>query len=305
MQDYHVAPIAETTSYVVAHFTAPAAPAGPPLHPQARVYMLAGDTFFGRIMPRALSDELVADRVAAAALAVTRGLPLIINLEGVVLPEMPGNLPEMVLGMPRDLTLEWLARLNVVGVGLANNHTMDMGSSGLAETLGTLLAAGVPYALPGARLDLAGAALIALSDLDNTQHPPRARLTGEMLDALVVTDAKVPVVAFVHWGMEYDPAPTEREKTLVQAMRERGVVAIVGAHPHVASDGIVAPGGGDVAMAYSLGNFLFDQTGEAASGAVVELWVFPQGTVYMRQLPLPNLFDIARQAHSDIARPLR
>jgi poly-gamma-glutamate synthesis protein (capsule biosynthesis protein) len=88
-------------------------------------------------------------------------------------------------------------------------------------------------------------------------------------------------------------------------MRERGVVAIVGAHPHVASDGIVAPGGGDVAMAYSLGNFLFDQTGEAASGAVVELWVFPQGTVYMRQLPLPNLFDIARQAHSDIARPLR
>lgn len=305
MQEYHVAPIAETTSYVVAHFTAPDAPAGPPVHPRARVYMLAGDTFFGRVMPRALSDELVADRVAAAALAVTRGLPLIVNLEGVVLPEMPGNLPELVLGMPVDLTREWLARLNVVGVSLANNHARDIGPSGLAETLTALAGAGVPHAAQGERLALPGVSIVALTDLDSTAVPPRGRLDAALLDRLVEADARVPVVAFVHWGIEYDAMPTARERALAEAMRARGVAAIVGAHPHVASPGIVALGGGDVAMAYSLGNFLFDQTAEVASGTVVELWVYPQGTIFLRQLPLPNLFDLARATHSDIARPQR
>jgi AmmeMemoRadiSam system protein B len=305
MQEYHLHPIAETTSYIVAHFTPPDAPAGPPLHRGAQVYMLAGDMFLGRIMPRALSDDLVADRVAAAALAVTRGLPLVVNLEGVVLPELPGNLPELVLGMPRDLVLDWLSRLNVAGVGLANNHAMDMGPSGLAETLAALAAAEVPHAAQGERLDLPGVAIVALTDLDNRKSPPRGRLTRTHLDALLVEDARLPVVAFVHWGLEYDPAPTPRELALAEAMRQRGVAAIIGAHPHVASGGIVALGGGDVAMAYSLGNFLFDQRDEVASGAVVELWVFPQGTVFLRQLPLPNLFEVARQAHTDIAKPLR
>lgn len=305
MQEYHPDPIAETTSYVVAHFTAPDAPAGPPLHPQAQVYMMAGDTFFGRSMPRALSDELVADKVAEAALAVTRGLPLIVNLEGVVLPEVPGNLPELVLGMPEDLTLEWLARLNVVGVGLANNHAMDMGATGLAETLAALARAGVPHAGQGERLSLPGVSIVALTDLDGTVTPPRGRLNDALLDLLIEPDARLPVVAFVHWGIEYDTEPSSRELELAEAMRERGVAAIVGAHPHVASPGIAALAGGDVAMAYSLGNFLFDQTTEVASGAVVELWVFPQGTVFMRQLPLPNLFDLAREAHSENARPLR
>jgi poly-gamma-glutamate synthesis protein (capsule biosynthesis protein) len=305
MQDYHADPIAETTSYIVAQFTAPNAPAGPPLNIAARVYMLAGDTFFGRSMPRALSDELVADRVAAAALAVTRGLPLILNLEGVVLPELPGNLPELVLGMPGDLTREWLARLNVAGVSLANNHAGDMGASGLAETLAALAAAGVPHAAQGERLALPGVSIVALTDLDNAAKPPRGQLDDALLDRLVEADARLPVVAFVHWGLEYDAAPTAREQALAAAMRERGVAAIVGAHPHVASPGIVALGGGDVAMAYSLGNFLFDQTAEVASGAVAELWVFPQGTIYLRQFPLPNLFDLARGLHSDIARPLQ
>lgn len=305
MQDYHQAHIAETTSYIVAHFTRPDAPAGPPLHPEGRVYILAGDTFFGRIMPRALADDLVADKVAAAALGVTQGRPLIVNLEGVLLPEMPTNLPELVLGMPRDLALEWFRRLNVVGVGLANNHAMDMGASGLAETLDALAEAEIGHALSGERLTLPGVTIVALSDLDNTQSPPRNRLDAAALDALIVSDAAVPVVSFVHWGMEYDPAPTAREHALAEAMRERGVAAIVGAHPHVASAGIVAIGGGDAAMVFSTGNFLFDQTEAVSSGAIVELWVFPQGTVFLRQLPVPNLFDLARSTYSDLAQPRR
>jgi poly-gamma-glutamate capsule biosynthesis protein CapA/YwtB (metallophosphatase superfamily) len=72
------------------------------------------------------------------------------------------------------------------------------------------------------------------------------------------------------------------------------VAAIIGAHPHVASAGVTALAGGDVAEVYSLGNFLFDQSAERASGTMVELRVFDAGTVFMRLIPLPNFFDMGK-----------
>ncbi len=48
-------------------------------------------------------------------------------------------------------------------------------------------------------------------------------------------------------------------------------------------------------MIHSLGNFLFDQTGARASGAVAHVRSFAQGTLALRQLPLPQLFDLARK----------
>jgi poly-gamma-glutamate synthesis protein (capsule biosynthesis protein) len=52
--------------------------------------------------------------------------------------------------------------------------------------------------------------------------------------------------------------------------------------------------GGDTLQLFSLGNFLFDQGADKASGALVELTVFDQGTVFARLMPLPNLFELAR-----------
>jgi len=50
-------------------------------------------------------------------------------------------------------------------------------------------------------------------------------------------------------------------------------------------------------MAYSLGNFLFDQGAAKASGRLLELRVFGQGTIAARLIELPNLFDLARPGH--------
>jgi len=283
-----------TTSYVVALWTAPEAPAGPPLQPGAAVTLIGGDVFLGRVWPRLLVDELAARRVEEAVLAVTRGRPLVVNLEGVLLPEMPHAPGPLTLVMPRDLALEWLERLNVIGVSLANNHAMDLGAAGLAETRAALAAAGIPHAGPGERLELpGGAVLVALSDIGG-MGAPGLRLDTAQLDALVERDAARPVVALVHWGREYDPRPGPREMALAEAMRARGAVAILGGHPHVASPSLLTLGGGETALLPSLGNFLFDQAGPGVSGAVVELWSFPQGTVFLRRLALPNLFELAR-----------
>jgi AmmeMemoRadiSam system protein B len=283
--------IPETTSYVVAAFVPDGADA-PPFAGVER-FLIGGDLFLGRVMPGYLSDELAARRVEEAAMAATKGLPLVLNLEGVLLPQLPRALDHMVLGMPADLLRDWVTRLNIVAVSLANNHARDMGDSGLAETQRSLRMLGIPFVGQGDVILLNGAALVGLSDLDGRAMPPVDQLTPELLDRAVIGDANVPVIAFLHWGREFVTISTARERWIAENLRARGVSAIVGAHPHAVSDGPYVIGGGDTVVVQSVGNFLFDQLPPEASGGLVEVRVFPQGTVFLRQLPLPNLFAAA------------
>jgi hypothetical protein len=42
-----------------------------------------------------------------------------------------------------------------------------------------------------------------------------------------------------------------------------------------------------------MGNLVFDQKGERVSSAIVEVRVFRQGTIVLRLIPLPNLYEKA------------
>lgn len=293
-QRYSKAELGATTSYLVILFgTFGAAYNDPPLA-GVRTYYFAGDVNFGRAMKKVLLDEDTAGRIAGEILARTRGRPLIVNLEGVILPNVPQAIDDMTLAMPADLAGSWLKRLNVAGAGLANNHALDLGPSGYAETMRALDEAGIRRFGQGEALELPGLDVVGLSDIDTNGSRHVDLLTPDLLDRLARPDATRPVVAFVHWGREYVAAPSARERGLADEMRLRSVAAIIGAHPHVASEGVTALAGGEVAQVYSLGNFLFDQTSGRASGAMVELRVFDAGTVFMRLIPLPNFFDMGR-----------
>lgn len=295
--------VTETTSYMVVAFSPDLPGTGRAAMPGARRYVLAGDTFFGRAVTSVLLDEQAADRFEQAVGEATGGAPLIINLEGVLLPEVPDAIEHMVLAMPRDLAIDWLHRLNVRAVGLANNHALDIGPSGLAETTAALDAAGIAWFGQGDALDLPGLTLVGLSD-HGTNASQQTRLLGpDLLDRLLRRNAEVPVVAFVHWGREYGTEPSGREEDLAEEMRRRGVAAIIGGHSHRASAAVVQRGGGDVAMSYSLGNFLFDQGSQKASGALAEITAFGQGTLFVRQVPLPNLFELALRAQQEEPKP--
>ena len=283
--------VAETTSYMVILYQPPEL--APPDFPGATHFMLAGDLFLGRDWPGLLHDEIVARRVARAALSATRGLPLVANLEGVLLPEMPRTLAHMTLAMPAGLLADWAARLNIRGLGLANNHAMDVGASGLAETEAALREAEIPAIRQGETLEMGGVALVALTDLDPTANPQTQVLDAPTLDRLIRADAETPVIALVHWGEEWVTEPGPREAALIREIGARGVAAIVGAHPHAASAAPVAVAGGDMLVIQSLGNFMFDQTSPPASGALAEVTRFAQGTIFVRQLPLPALYDTA------------
>lgn len=291
-------PMAETTSYNVVLFGRFGPGFNAPALAGTEIYYLAGDTNFGRSMKMALLDPDAAQRVREAVLARTRGRPLVVNLEGVILPNVPEALDELTLAMPEDLALAWLKELGVVAVSLANNHATDLGESGLAETKRALDAAGIAHFGQGEALSLPGLDIVGLTDGDSNAARQTGLITPTMLDRLVREDATRPVLAMVHWGREYVAEASPRETALADEMRLRGVAAIVGGHPHVAGGPPAALAGGDTALVYSLGNFLFDQTAARASGQLVEVRVFPQGTLFLRTLPLPNLFDLARDLSS-------
>ena len=292
-QELTGAQLAETTSYMVIAFSENSGPIARQLVDE-EVLVLGGDLFLGRRMPQLLADELAERRVAEALLAATGGSPLVVNLEGVVLQDMPTNLPHLTLGMPADVVERWLRRLNVVAVGLANNHAMDLGASGLAGTRAMLTGAAVPHFAHGEAIDLAGLTLVGLRDISNREPPYVDLVSGSDFDALIQRDGERPVAAYFHWGRDGMTTPSARERVLAREASRRGVSVLIGSHPHAASAGPELLDGGDAILFFSLGNFLFDQTGADVSGALVELRIFPQGTVFARQLPLPNLFDIAR-----------
>ena len=114
--------VERTTSYVVALFGAFGPGFNNPARPNDKIYYFAGDVNFGRAMKKILVRDGVADRIVDSVLALTGSRPLIVNLEGVILPNVPEAIDDMTLAMPEDLAVGMLKRLHVAGVSLANNH---------------------------------------------------------------------------------------------------------------------------------------------------------------------------------------
>ena len=274
-----------TTSYV-AQVYAPAARERVvyPVLP-ARTLCVAGDSFFGRHVAVALRDEALRQRVVEQLRLRLNGCPLLLNLEGVL-----GDVPAahaLQLTMPTDDTLRWLRELGVVAVSVANNHSRDLGDEAYAAMVLRLREAGLQVLEQGQPQRVGALRVTAWTDLDN--HPaPRRDLIG-----LPLPPAEAPDLAFMHWGREFVTVPGQRERVLAESLRAAGVPMIAGAHPHRASRRIELWGGLDAVMVYSLGNFVFDQRAPRASGALLQISQFEQGTRALRLIPLPDVFDMA------------
>ena len=69
-------------------------------------------------------------------------------------------------------------------------------------------------------------------------------------------------VVFAHWGEEGHTSPNDYQRTWAQVLADNGADLIIGAHPHVLQplETVVASDGREVAVYFSLGNFLSHQT---------------------------------------------
>ena len=159
-------------------------------------------------------------------------------------------------------------------VSLANNHTGDFGPDGLTEMFDRLDKAEIHYYGAGRNRREAHAPLILerkgvrVALLGYNEFRPRAFEAGPTtpgvawsVDERVVADIKGLrasgkadlILTFMHWGLEYQPQPSARQKALARTMIDADVV--IGGHPHV-TEGAESYRG--KLIVYSLGNFVFD-----------------------------------------------
>ncbi len=284
----------KTTSYIVMGYTTDATAGSELTYDDQETWYFGGDVFIGRWMTQPLADTDVRQHIVEEIRKATRGAPMIVNLEGVLLDDPPLGVDRDLHMMHASLAVPILKALNVKAASLANNHSHDLGANGLKETISVLRRAGIvplQHMQPASlgRLGIVPVNFIGVRDYKNY---PVVRQPAD-LARLCRMNARSPLVAFTHWGEEYTREARPADLAAAQAMHGCGVNAVIGAHSHQASPGIDAPQGGEYQVTFSLGNLLFDQKGERASSALLEVRLFKQGTFATRLVPLPNLFDVA------------
>lgn len=165
-----------------------------------------------------------------------------------------------------------LAQAGFTILNVANNHTMQHGTAAFDDTVELLRRRDlcvVGLANPSHQecvpqiLSVKGVSICVLGfafEPDKYCRGPVSYAFGPNCDMVrQVTFAKQSsdlVICSVHWGVEFVRHPAVAEEELGRRLIDAGADVVIGHHPHVARR-IDHYGGG--LIAYSLGNFVFDQ----------------------------------------------
>lgn len=232
---------------------------------------LSGD--FGRLFDNIRDRFMAADGV-------------FLNLEGPVTDKGPNVGSRFSFAMDKKI-IPALTGANVKIVSFANNHVGDRSNLGFSTTLENLEAGNLSYVGAGRNYAEASAVkkqlfgdltvgFIACSDVGPDWMKAKESTVGQLLCndpqlAQYISEARDQVdflVFTAHWGTEYKPKTT-RQKTLAYMAIDNGADMVIGHHPHIVQE---TEWYKDKFIAYSLGNFIFDQyfSKETMRGLMVE-----------------------------------
>jgi len=178
-------------------------------------------------------------------------------------------------------------------VSMANNHGVDFGRVGLADSLAAIKRSGYPVVgigknaaeaykpyyvtVKGTKLAVIGATQVlddnliagwtATDDhagLASAKNAPR--LIQEVRKARKQADT---VIVYLHWGQEMNACPLPRQKHLAAQLSRAGADVIVGGHAHVPLGGGYWHGS---YIDYGMGNFFFyAASGRTADTGILQL----------------------------------
>jgi poly-gamma-glutamate synthesis protein (capsule biosynthesis protein) len=150
---------------------------------------------------------------------------------------------------------------NIKLVNLGNNHILNFGRLGLAQTKKYLDEAKVDYfgspdypksistEIKGIKITF-----INYNEFANLDKNTNEKSTLEEIQkAKKYSDI---IIIFCHWGVEYQKNPTIEQVSLAHKFVDSGADFVVGSHPHVVQTSETYNG---KKIYYSLGNFIFDQ----------------------------------------------
>ncbi|SMO64845.1 poly-gamma-glutamate synthesis protein (capsule biosynthesis protein) [Saccharicrinis carchari] len=168
----------------------------------------------------------------------------------------------------------------------ANNHCVDRRRQGLERTADVLDSLGVPRT--GTFKDKAdrdkhnpmllhknGIKIALLNYTYGTNgipvtKPNRVNLLQEDVIVSDIVEARKmnpnKIIAFVHWGAEYQTLPNAEQKKFNAIFKNNGVHVVIGSHPHVVQPILFDE---DHFVVYSLGNFVSNQRKAPRDGGTI------------------------------------
>lgn len=173
--------------------------------------------------------------------------------------------------------LDALRRSGIDAVTMANNHAVDYGPQGLADSIAAAHTSPIPVVGIGANdteayrpyitkvngVRLAVLAASQIQDLTNAQFragPGRPGIASALDPARLVNAVRAAraradvVVVYLHWGTEGQSCPGPEQRSIAAQLSAAGATAVVGTHAHVMlGSGMLGP----TYVAYGLGNFLW------------------------------------------------
>ena len=253
--------------------------------------LFTGDIMLSRSVARAMRES--ADpRFPFLAIATTTRMADITfgNLEG-PLSARGTNQGSIYSFRAEPNAVEGLLYAGFDAVSLANNHIWDWGAPALLDTHALLEEKGIVAIGAGRNETEANTpryiekkgivfGFAAYTDLYPESLHAKGEEPGisayseeEMIHAVREMRARADVVIIsLHWGDEYETASNESQRRRARMLIDEGADMIIGHHPHVVQETEAYHGG---IIAYSLGNFVFDQafSEETMRGAMLEVIV--------------------------------
>lgn len=230
-----------------------------------------------------------------------------VNLETVLAGRDAGNAPpKMVVFFSPPELADALAQAGFDYVTLGNNHSYDYLEAGIANTVAALDRVGLQWsgagmgeeeALRPSRMTVRGQDLSLLgyvgwkgrvepNQVAETDKGGAAFGSDANIGATVSREAEAGriVIAQYHGSMEYSDGPTPESERRMKLAIDSGAALVASHHPHV-THGLEFYNGG--LIAYSMGNFLFDQYFLETHGAfALKVWLDEGKVVRAELIPL-------------------
>lgn len=176
-------------------------------------------------------------------------------------------------------------------VSIANNHAFDWGRSAFSDSMSRLMQAGIRPVGGGASYDEANTVVVLersgirfgwyaytnlLPKTLNAKEaiPGLSEFDEQKITQRIQTDKKEKnldyTIVSMHWGNEYATEANTMQKKIAHELVDAGADIVIGHHPHVVQEVEWYKG---KYIAYSLGNFVFDQyfSPDTMQGLVVHL----------------------------------
>lgn len=282
-------------------------PAVPVVAPEPEIPKIslaaAGDVMLARKLDRLMKERGIDYPFSQTAAVLFDADLAFANLESPLSTRGEKLLGKGIWFRGRPENAQALVQAGFDVLSIANNHAVDYDSPALLDTIEILQGFGIKTVGGGENIAAARrpvsvevkgikVTFLAYSEMTDIvwsfKYPRRLKATEDtpgiaplvvdeiLADVAAIREETDFVVVSLHWGTEYRHQPESYQQEIAHRLIDGGVDLIIGHHPHCLQGIEVYKNG---LIAYSLGNFVFDQNWSdmTREGLLLKMIITPDG----------------------------